>query len=227
MLMRKSERVPSLVPNHPMKLRLRCIHRESFKIHRLLILRNVQNIRAHIRPIAALGSSVARDAHLRLTAAAGRKTFLPVDEVVSVERLLSDYVELQDVATRKQIGVLVAATRCPFTQKSLGAFVGSDEPVAAHYKAEVLGKRKSLLDLLEEFPAVELPFAAYLEMLSPLTPRYYSISSSPAVDPARASVTVGVVAGPARSGRGRPTGSSSRIRSMSRRRRRAAASGVR
>ncbi|MDQ7957473.1 MAG: cytochrome P450 [Pseudomonadota bacterium] len=145
----------------------------------------------------------ARDAHVRLRAAPGRKTFLPVDEVVPVERLLSDYVELQDVATRKQIGVLAAATRCPFTQKTLGAFVGHDESVAAHYKAEVLGKRKSLLDLLEEFPAVELPFAAYLEMLSPLTPRYYSISSSPAVDPARASVTVGVVAGPARSGRGR------------------------
>ncbi|PZQ54497.1 MAG: NADPH--cytochrome reductase, partial [Variovorax paradoxus] len=97
----------------------------------------------------------ARNAHVRLRATPGRKTFLPADEVVSVERLLSDYVELQDVATRKQIGVLAAATRCPFTQKTLGAFIGSDESVAAHYKAEVLGKRKSLLDLLEEFPAVE------------------------------------------------------------------------
>jgi len=144
----------------------------------------------------------AREAHVRLTAAPGRKTFLPTGEVVPVERLLSDFVELQDVATRKQIGALAAAARCPVTQKSLGAFVGSDEAAAAHYKAEVLAPRKSVLDLLEEFPAIELPFAAYLEMLSPLTPRYYSISSSPAVDPARASVTVGVVRAPARSGRG-------------------------
>ena len=43
---------------------------------------------------------------------------------------------------------------------------------------------------------------AYLEMLSLLAPRYYSISSSPSGDPARCSVTVGVVEAPASSGRG-------------------------
>jgi cytochrome P450/NADPH-cytochrome P450 reductase len=47
-----------------------------------------------------------------------------------------------------------------------------------------------------------LPFHAYLEMLSLLAPRYYSISSSPSGDASRCSVTVGVVEGPASSGRG-------------------------
>jgi cytochrome P450 / NADPH-cytochrome P450 reductase len=55
---------------------------------------------------------------------------------------------------------------------------------------------------LEEYPACELPLHAYLEMLSLLAPRYYSISSSPSVDPSRCSVTVAVVEGPAASGRG-------------------------
>ena len=55
---------------------------------------------------------------------------------------------------------------------------------------------------LEEFPACELPFHAYLEMLSVLAPRYYSISSSPSADPGRCSVTVAVVEGQAHSGRG-------------------------
>jgi len=80
--------------------------------------------------------------------------------------------------------------------------VGDDEAAAERYRAEVLNKRKSVFDMLEEYPACELPFHIYLEMLSLLAPRYYSISSSPAGDPARCSVTVGVVEAPASSGRG-------------------------
>ena len=145
---------------------------------------------------------LGRNAHVRLKVAAGRKAFLPVDEVIAAERLLGDYVELQDVATRKQIGTMAEHTRCPVTREAFSASTGGDAPATAHYKREVLVPRKSVLDLLEEFPACELSFAAYLEMLSPLAPRYYSISSSPEVDAACCSVTVGVVCAPARSGRG-------------------------
>jgi len=65
-----------------------------------------------------------------------------------------------------------------------------------------LTKRKSVLDLLEEHPACELPFAAFLEMLPLMTPRYYSISSSPMADRQPLRITVAVVEGPARSGAG-------------------------
>ncbi len=143
-----------------------------------------------------------RKAHVRLQAAAGRKAALPIDEVIAVDRLLGDYVELQDVATRKHIAQLAAHTGCPSTRPKLLALSGADEASAALYRSDVLQKRKSVLDLLEEFPACQLPFAVYLEMLSPLTLRYYSISSSPRVDAGRCSVTVGVVAGAARSGAG-------------------------
>src|SRR5215468_12230378 len=93
-------------------------------------------------------------------------------------------------------------TRCPMTKPKLLAYVGDDDASAEHYRSDVLAKRKSVFDLLEEHPACELPFHAYLEMLSLLAPRYYSISSSPSGDPSRCSVTVGVVEGPAASGRG-------------------------
>src|SRR5260370_8228714 len=93
-------------------------------------------------------------------------------------------------------------TRCPVTKAKLLALVGDDAASAESYRTEVLRKRKSVFDLLEEHPACELPFHAYLEMLSLLAPRYYSISSSPSGDPSRCSVPVGVVEGPARSGRG-------------------------
>jgi cytochrome P450 / NADPH-cytochrome P450 reductase len=139
---------------------------------------------------------------IRLRVAEGRRAQLPVGDTVSVGRLLGEFVELQQVATRKQIQIMAENTRCPQTKPKLLAYVGDDAAATERYRADILGKRKSVFDLLEEHPACELPFHAYLEMLSLLAPRYYSISSSPTGDPARCSVTVAVVEGPASSGRG-------------------------
>jgi cytochrome P450/NADPH-cytochrome P450 reductase len=139
---------------------------------------------------------------IRLQVAEGRRAQLPIGDTVSVGRLLSEFVELQQVATRKQIQIMSENTRCPVTKPKLLAYVGDDAAATELYRSEILGKRKSVFDLMEEHPACELPFHAYLEMLSLLAPRYYSISSSPASDPSRCSVTVAVVAGAASSGRG-------------------------
>jgi cytochrome P450 / NADPH-cytochrome P450 reductase len=139
---------------------------------------------------------------IRLQVAEGRRAQLPVGDSVSVGRLLSEFVELQQVATRKQIQVMADNTRCSVTKPKLLAYVGDDAAATERYRADIFGKRKSVFDLLEEHPACELPFHAYLEMLSLLAPRYYSISSSPSGDPACCSVTVAVVEGPASSGRG-------------------------
>ena len=135
--------------------------------------------------------------HVVLTAAEGRRAVLPVGEAISVHRLLSDFVELQLPATRKQIQAMAQHTRCPFTRPTLEALLDEER-----FRTEVLGKRKSVLDLLDEHPACELTFSVFLEMLPLMTPRYYSISSSPVADGAHCSVTVAVVEGPARSGTG-------------------------
>src|SRR5438445_3722931 len=139
---------------------------------------------------------------IRLQVAEGRRAQLPAGEAISVGRLLTEFVELQQVATRKQIQIMSEHTRCPVTKPKLLSLVGDDSASTERYRNEVLTKRKSVFDLLEEYPACELPFHAYLEMLSLLAPRYYSISSSPSGDAARCSVTVGVVEAPASSGRG-------------------------
>jgi cytochrome P450 / NADPH-cytochrome P450 reductase len=139
---------------------------------------------------------------IRLQVAEGRRAQLPIGDTVSVGRLLSEFVELQQVATRKQIQIMSENTRCPVTRPKLLAYVGDDAASTELYRSEILARRKSVFDLLEEHPACELPFHAYLEMLSLLAPRYYSISSSPSGDPLRCSVTVAVVAGAANSGRG-------------------------
>jgi cytochrome P450 / NADPH-cytochrome P450 reductase len=139
----------------------------------------------------------APGAHVMLAAAEGRRAALPVGEAVAVHRLLSDFVELQLPATRKQIQTMAQHTRCPFTRPRLEQLLDEE-----HFRAEILAKRTSVLDLLEQYPACELPFAAFLEMLPLMTPRYYSISSSPIADGTRCSITAAVVEGPARSGSG-------------------------
>jgi cytochrome P450/NADPH-cytochrome P450 reductase len=140
---------------------------------------------------------------ISLRVAEGRRAQLPVGKPVSVGRLLSEFVELQQAASRKQIQMMADHTRCPVTKPKLLALAGDESEANELYREEVLAKRKSIFNLLDEHPACELPFHAYLEMLSLLSPRYYSISSSPrAAGPARCSITVGVVAGARESGQG-------------------------
>ena len=143
----------------------------------------------------------AEDTYVRLSAASSRPATLPVDAPVSLQRLLAHHVELQHPATRKQIATLAEHTRCPNTKPRLEALAVDDTDASA-YKTEVKRKRRSVLDLLDENPACELPFETFLDMLPAMTPRYYSISSSPLAQADRCSITVGVVREPAWSGNG-------------------------
>ena len=70
------------------------------------------------------------------------------------------------------------------------------------YMNDVLAKRTSVLDLLEKHPSCNLPFASLLQMLTPLKPRQYSISSSPRWSEEHCTITVALVEAPAWSGQG-------------------------
>ena len=63
---------------------------------------------------------------IRLNVPEGRRAQLPVGEAVSVGRLLTEFVELQQIATRKQIQIMSENTRCPVTKPKLLAFIGDD-----------------------------------------------------------------------------------------------------
>lgn len=125
-------------------------------------------------------------------------THLPLGIPLRLTDVLASAVELQAPATRDQIGVLADRTACPPEKGRLIALSRDDE----QYREQILSKRVSLLGLLEQFPACELFFPEFLDLLPPQRPRYYSISSSPLVQERVASITVGVVRGPARSGQG-------------------------
>jgi cytochrome P450/NADPH-cytochrome P450 reductase len=144
--------------------------------------------------------------YLTIIPTSGSHTHLPIDESTPLLGVLASCVELQDVAHRSDIEVLARHTDDPEQKAALESLAGDDEESHARYRDQVFATNRSVLDLLEQFPACRLPFAEYLDMLPPLRPRYYSISSSPMADPKTCSITAGVVRGPARSGHGTFTG---------------------
>jgi len=136
----------------------------------------------------------------------GTHTHLPIDEPAPLLGVLGSCVELQDVATRDDLEVLARYTGDPAQRAALEGMTGEDEPSQARYREHVFAGNRSVLDLLDQFPGCRVPFEIYLDLLHPLRPRYYSISSSPLVSPAAASITVGVLRAPARAGDGTYTG---------------------
>lgn len=138
------------------------------------------------------------DVHLILSAKGRSGAHLPAGVPVRLDDLLSRSVELQEPATRAQIREMATFTVCPPHVKEL-----QDLLVEENYQEEIRAKRITMLDLLEHYEACELPFERFLELLPPLKPRYYSISSSPKISRNTASITVSVVRESAWSGKGR------------------------
>jgi cytochrome P450 / NADPH-cytochrome P450 reductase len=132
----------------------------------------------------------------------GSHTHLPTDEAAPLLGVLGSCVELQDPATRSDIEVMAHYTSDLGQRSLLEGLVGDDDASQTRFRNEVLGRGRSLLDLLEDYPACAMPFEVFLDRLPPLRPRYYSISSSPLVSSEACSVTTGVLRGPARSGIG-------------------------
>jgi len=109
-------------------------------------------------------------------------------------------VELSQPASRKNVEALVGCAP-PAARRELEKFT---DPTT--YDTDILARRVSVLDLLELYPAVDLPFAKFLNMLPPMRIRQYSISSSPLWDPSHVTLTFDVLAGPAFSGAGSKLG---------------------
>ena len=137
------------------------------------------------------------DTQIRIRSKADDHSKLPLDTAMSAQRLLMQMVELQHPASRKDVATLARFTECPQSKPQLEALAGDD------FKREVQLKRVSVLELLERFPACELPFGVFLELMPILGPRYYSISSSGTAKPDVCAITVGVVDEPALSGNDR------------------------
>jgi cytochrome P450 / NADPH-cytochrome P450 reductase len=110
----------------------------------------------------------------------GSHTTIPIQQSLSVTIVLGAYVEMTAPATRKNIATILQLT--------------SDESI----KSDITNSASatptpSVLELLELYQSITIPFSVYLAMLPPMRIRQYSISSSPLVDPTVASITYAVL----------------------------------
>ncbi|MES4887948.1 cytochrome P450 [Streptomyces sp. NPDC096012] len=147
------------------------------------------------RAVAAFG--LDPETVLDIRATRPRRDGLAVDRPLTVRHLLTHHVELQERPTARQRSLLAEADPCPPERAALAA-LPEDDP-------------RTLLELTEDHPALRGALAPplLLDLLTPLRPRHYSLSSSPAVDPRHADLMVSVLDAPARSGRGRYLGTGS------------------
>lgn len=143
-----------------------------------------------------------KNTYVRVNVSGGRRSPFPNGSTFSVKRLAEVYGEPQAVASRKDMAVLARYTQCPKTKPIFEALAAAPKDSEDRYWNEVYLKRRSVLDLLEEHPACELPFAVFMEMIPWIAPRYYSISSAPSQKPGQCAITVAIVEGPARSENG-------------------------
>lgn len=145
-----------------------------------------------------------------LTISSSGPTTLPTDTPISANDVLGAYVELAQPATKRDVNALIEVASDEGAKEEL-IRLSTDA-----FTSEITEKRVSVLDLLERFPSVRLPFGPFLKMLPPMRVRQYSISSSPLWNPNNVTLTYAVVDQPAFSGQGRFVGvASSYLSSLS------------
>ncbi|KAK4142251.1 cytochrome P450 [Dichotomopilus funicola] len=131
---------------------------------------------------------ISWDSHI--TIGSDRWTALPTGTPVPVYDVLGSYVELSQPATKRGILKLADIAQDEGTKQKLRDLAGD------LYANEISQKRASILDLLDQFPSVSLPFGTFLSLLPPIRPRQYSISSSPLHSPDRVTLTYSLLDAP-------------------------------
>ncbi|KAK3485770.1 putative bifunctional P-450:NADPH-P450 reductase [Neurospora hispaniola] len=122
--------------------------------------------------------------------ASRQTTILPTGVPVPVHDVLGAYVELSQPATKKNILALAEAADNAETKATLRQLAGPE------YTEKITSRRVSILDLLEQFPSIPLPFSSFLSLLPPMRVRQYSISSSPLWNPSHVTLTYSLLESP-------------------------------
>ncbi|MFF8567357.1 cytochrome P450 [Streptomyces albidoflavus] len=122
-----------------------------------------------------------------------------VNRPLTLRRLLTEFVELQDTATQDQVGLLAEHTVTPHERRALAELSVLDPDA---FQQQVTHAGLSLLDLLERYRACRLPVEEFLELLPPRRPRTYAISSSFRSSPREVDLMVSTLTARHRGGEG-------------------------
>lgn len=90
-------------------------------------------------------------------------TSLPQGPPLHITDALRSWVELSQPATRHDIKTLLRHTNDPATRMCLTSLAGE------YFSSYITDKETGVLDLLETYPAIDLPFRTYLAMLPHFT----------------------------------------------------------
>ncbi|KAL1528574.1 hypothetical protein AB1Y20_009915 [Prymnesium parvum] len=146
-----------------------------------------------------LGLSPSQSFTLKaLPSAAGAPPPLPSPSTVA--QALRFYADLR-ASVSKPLLLLLAAHCTEPSQADRLTFLASPDG-KAEFSTYIQRDGRGLVDLLEEFPS-RPPLGALLELVPKLTPRYYTIASSPAKDARTVHLTVKVLREPMRAAAGR------------------------
>ncbi|CAE6460910.1 unnamed protein product [Rhizoctonia solani] len=115
-------------------------------------------------------------------------TTLPTGKPVSISEILSGFVEIGQVATKRNISTLLENAKDPATRTDLETLL------VAYGVKDGQPTTGSMLDLLEKYPDIDLPLGTFIASLPAMRLRQYSISSSPLWNPSHVTLTIGVVA---------------------------------
>jgi cytochrome P450/NADPH-cytochrome P450 reductase len=149
---------------------------------------------------------LAPDTVLVLQGQGAKLRHLPLGTPVTARQLLSDFVELQDPATRNDVRALLAAAVSPATKAALQALVDDTDAARAAFQQQVASRRVTAFDLLTQYRDISIGLDGLLELCAAIRPRFYSISSSPLDSQSKATLTVGTIDAPAWSGIGQYRG---------------------
>ena len=108
-----------------------------------------------------------------MTVQSSKKEFIP-SQPMAVEHFLRSGVELAQPVTKRQLATLALWAKEASAERTQLEKMHDD----SEYQ-QLLDRRYSVIDILEEVPGLPLPFGVYIDLLLPLSPRLYSISSSP------------------------------------------------